>query len=315
MFRNLNKEAGLWYVITSPEYLQQAHDILCDAINFLRVRAESHEFIMQYPPVPHWLGVMDYLVSTFSNAKVMLEHQDYSAMLSWTRRVEDIPRGISESEMGWLPRKQELDLMSKLNSAFVVCSNFSFALVMSGYFSVEKIVSGEVDWKEWYPEDHGYVGDSIMLLGELYPSAAPEYVVDDIVTCDTGQVVPWTGVWVPITGMGTSALAFARQGQLMQPAYEIVSKDEETGAKKMRPVETSWHPVRPTGLLLGAVVQDVPRRVPAGQYCPLAGWWYTPAKADSRCYFKHSEMFPKIEDSDYGETFWLWSQDQTPPSS
>ncbi|MFT4247070.1 MAG: hypothetical protein QM581_03400 [Pseudomonas sp.] len=315
MSRDLNKEAHLWYTITSPDYLQKAQEILRDAAAFLRTRAESHEFIMQYPPVPHWLGVMEYLIENFPNAKAMLMHGEYSTIIDWVRRMQDIPRSLSESEMGWLPREEEDELMSLLNSAYRVCSRFDSALTMSRYFSDDEIISGKADWKEWYPEDHGYTGDSIVLLSELYPLDGPEYMVDSSITCSTGQIVPWTGVWVPIDGMGTSALAFARQGQIMQPAYEIVSKDEETGYEEMRPVETTWYPVRPTGRLLSAIVQDTPRRVPAGQSCPLTGWWYTPAKASSHRYFKQGEVFPKIEGSDYGETFRLWSQDQTSPSS
>ncbi len=52
--------------------------------------------------------------------------------------------------------------------------------------------------------------------------------------------------------------------------------------------------------------------IPAGQACPETGWWFTPAKADSRHYFKAGEVMPSI-DSDYGETFWQWSPDQSPP--
>ncbi|TSD53312.1 DUF1911 domain-containing protein [Variovorax sp. KBS0712] len=50
-----------------------------------------------------------------------------------------------------------------------------------------------------------------------------------------------------------------------------------------------------------------------GEPCPLAGWWFTPAKAGSRRYFKADEVMPVIEGSSYGATFWQWSADQTAP--
>ncbi|WP_447748038.1 PoNe immunity protein domain-containing protein [Variovorax boronicumulans] len=50
-----------------------------------------------------------------------------------------------------------------------------------------------------------------------------------------------------------------------------------------------------------------------GEPCPLAGWWFTPAKAGSRRYFKADEVMPVIEGSSYGATFWQWSTDQTAP--
>lgn len=56
-----------------------------------------------------------------------------------------------------------------------------------------------------------------------------------------------------------------------------------------------------------------PDRVPAGKPCPRSGWWYTPAQAGSRRHFKQGDVFQKIERTDYGETFWLWSPDQSAP--
>ncbi|WP_218569870.1 hypothetical protein [Pseudomonas sp. Hp2] len=67
-------------------------------------------------------------------------------------------------------------------------------------------------------------------------------------------------------------------------------------------------------LLQDAAASSRVGRVPAGNPCPQSGWWYTPAKLGSCRYFRQGEVFPRIEDSDYGDTFWLWSQDQTSPS-
>jgi len=55
-----------------------------------------------------------------------------------------------------------------------------------------------------------------------------------------------------------------------------------------------------------AVIQ----RVPAEQRCPKAGWWSTPSKQSSRRYFNLDEVFPAVEGSSYGATFWLWDTDQ-----
>lgn len=52
--------------------------------------------------------------------------------------------------------------------------------------------------------------------------------------------------------------------------------------------------------------------VPAGQPCPDAGWWFTPAQSDSRRYFKAGETLPTLG-GDYGQTFWQWSPDQSAP--
>ena len=56
-----------------------------------------------------------------------------------------------------------------------------------------------------------------------------------------------------------------------------------------------------------------PGRMPGGESCPQAGWWFTPALKGSRRYFKQGEVMPVIEGSDYGSTFWQWDVDQSAP--
>lgn len=63
-----------------------------------------------------------------------------------------------------------------------------------------------------------------------------------------------------------------------------------------------------------AVEEPRVERVPAGQPCPRSGWWHTPAQANSRRYFQQGDVFPGIDASDYGATFWLWSPDQSAPA-
>lgn len=53
------------------------------------------------------------------------------------------------------------------------------------------------------------------------------------------------------------------------------------------------------------------QRVPAGELCPRSGWWHTPARQQSRRHFARGDVFPLIEGSDFGATFWLWSSDQS----
>ena len=50
-------------------------------------------------------------------------------------------------------------------------------------------------------------------------------------------------------------------------------------------------------------------RCPAGQPCPKAGYWMTPAKLDSRRMFKQGEVMPDL-DSNYGATIWQWDEQE-----
>ena len=51
-------------------------------------------------------------------------------------------------------------------------------------------------------------------------------------------------------------------------------------------------------------------RVLPGSPCPRAGYWYTPAKALSRAYFKKTDVMPDYPGSSYGATIWYWDMNQ-----
>ena len=92
----------------------------------------------------------------------------------------------------------------------------------------------------------------------------------------------------------------------MQPAYHLIRDDEDTGEEEYDLVDCTFHPVRPTGRMVplpAAETEDAPPaqgNVPAGQACPKAGFWSTPAQTDSRRYFKVGEIMPSLK-SDWGQ--------------
>ncbi|QAY93461.1 PoNe immunity protein domain-containing protein [Pseudomonas sp. ACM7] len=48
-------------------------------------------------------------------------------------------------------------------------------------------------------------------------------------------------------------------------------------------------------------------RVDAGQPCSKTGYWFTPAKAESRRHFNQGDIMPGFSDSHWGDTIWYWS--------
>jgi hypothetical protein len=50
-------------------------------------------------------------------------------------------------------------------------------------------------------------------------------------------------------------------------------------------------------------------RCEAGEPCPHEGFWFTPAKANSRRYFMQGETMPSAG-GDYGATIWQWDESQ-----
>ncbi len=315
--RNLSQEAHLWYTISSPDYIAKAKVKLQEAADLMRTQVESHSFINDYAPVPYWGGVIEDLLSQFDNALAILKHGDFSPMNRWASRMQDIPRGFQEGNMNWM--SDAGGFMDLLNDTYGICSEFSRAVTMSQMYSSDEYKDRSADWHDEVPEDMGIEGNNIARNHEEYifptlPDQIPEYAPDTSVSCKTGDIVPWTGVWVPSTGMGTASLAFARRNlQIMQPAYEIASRDED-GYASFNLVDCIWHPVKPTGRMIAHPVlaqlkhdaATARGRCESGERCPREGWWFTPAVPDSRRFFKLGEVMPKHQ-ADYGMTIWQWA--------
>jgi len=45
-------------------------------------------------------------------------------------------------------------------------------------------------------------------------------------------------------------------------------------------------------------------RCPANQPCPISGYWFTLAKADSRAYFKKGDIMPDYPNNNWGQVIW-----------
>jgi len=52
-------------------------------------------------------------------------------------------------------------------------------------------------------------------------------------------------------------------------------------------------------------------RCKAGDLCPQAGWWFTPAMENCRRQFDSGALMPSLS-GDYGETIWQWDINQNP---
>lgn len=315
--RNLSQEAHLWYTISSPDYIAQAKAKLQEAADLMRAQVEPHPFIANYAPVPHWGGVIEDLLSRFDNALEILKQGEFDPMERWASRMQDIPRGFQEGNMNWMSEMGRF--MELLNDTCSICDEFLASVAMSNMYSSQRYKDSSGDWHHDLPEDMGIESNNIARNHEEYifpilPNQIPEYAPDTSASCKTGDIVPWTGVWVPSTGMGTAALAFARQNvQIMQPAYEIASRDED-GYATFKLVDCVWHPVKPTGRMiehpvLAQLKHDAAMasgRCESGERCPREGWWFSPAAQDSRRLFKLGEVMPSVG-GDYGQTIWQWA--------
>ena len=72
------------------------------------------------------------------------------------------------------------------------------------------------------------------------------------------------------------------------------------------------HAAAPQATAASTAGDPIRLRCEAGQPCPRAGFWFTPAQAGSRRLFKESEVMPSVG-GDYGATIWQWDQNQDQP--
>lgn len=314
LHRDLNREAFLWYTLTSPDYLDQAFEQLRQVDAFLKDQVKAHPTAKDFGPAAYWGGMITQLLDTYPNARAMLAHGEFATMREWCIQAGSIDRGFREQAM-WMSKDDFVQFLDLIDEASSVASNYIRAIEMIDTFSGENFLDGTDHWSA-IDQDQGFPGANILLkLDYLHADHIPEYSIDSSLACRSGDIVPWTGVWIPADGIGTAALAFARQGQLMQPKYPVTHVDEY-GYEHTKPVETYWHPVKPTGRML-PVNSDAPPgdplRVPAGKSATQSGYWFTPAKQGSRRHFKRGEVFPEVEGNSYGATFWQWSPDQSNP--
>lgn len=148
------------------------------------------------------------------------------------------------------------------------------------------------------------------------PPSWPIYRLNPAIRVATDEAVKVTGVYLPDTDDSCAQFFYAGP----HATSASVGYDPNTD-QNIDEVDTVWTLVERVADSGGGgpgdeTSSDAGERrrpnVPAGQPCPEAGWWFTPAKADSRRYFRQGEVMPALG-GDYGETYWQWSPDQGAP--
>jgi hypothetical protein len=189
----------------------------------------------------------------------------------------------------------------------------------AGYFNPPQECPERINDDDGFPDDNileSYAAYEDALHGLLIckvPERIPNYVIDTSISCDTGEEVPWTGVWLPGKGMQNCGLTFAIKGTRMQPAYQVrktAAQVEAEGVNWPYPetvaVQASWHPVIPKPQD-AETIQDLWSK--AGQPCPKAGVWETTDPGAAKKIYQAGERMLS-SNSAYGITVWRWVADR-----
>lgn len=201
----------------------------------------------------------------------------------------------------WMPEPFQIAYDKHLSLAWKMASNIS--RTQQGNWRRDTLASG-------YEE---------RAFGPLSPpSSWPVYNLNYAVRVKTDDEVPQNGVYLP--DASGSCAEFLIAGYEAWEA-KVMNHPDNPEDRSFTHQPTVWTLIERvadgggTGSGLQGSLGSETRRsnVSAGSPCPEAGWWFTPAQAGSRRYFKAGENMPSVG-GDYGLTFWQWSPDQSAPS-
>jgi hypothetical protein len=166
----------------------------------------------------------------------------------------------------------------------------------------------------WSPLDLSNYADEFDPLDP--PSKWPTYRINQEISVRTGTKTPQCGIYVPDLADSCAQFLSTNYDQAPQ-AYVVVGfrdlLDPVTGEKYAEePIlekrDCTWYLVERTADSVEVQQPDVIEsdqlmRVAAGRPCPETGFYFTPARADSRKLFKEGDVMPNVG-ADYGTTIW-----------
>lgn len=297
------------------EYVEQCLSAFVDQ---LPLDYRSRELPYQ-PDIVWGERVLPNFRATLQNlhvAYIKISHGDLSG-LNAARGVNGGVRGQSDFWTGWMDEPQVASRCPGGSARY-------FDLLNASVPAASNIVATiDVQW-EAGELSHDYFPDCRGLLDP--PAVWPRYDFIPSVQVYSGEVVKRSGIYIPDAENSCAALLISDGecplARALLRVENVVDDDGERRGTRNVTEERSarWtlvqrvpNEVIPFEKGLGPL-SSVPSRVPAGKPCPVTGYWFTPAKPNSRRYIKQSEIFPEIEASSYGATFWQWSPDQSDPT-
>jgi len=231
-------------------------------------------------------------------------------------RVESDRRGIVDHDVSWMDEPQV--------TAVVPGGSHLFWELFGATLSPASMVTNTID-RYW---DAGDLTDRYLegSFGPLNPPKQwPRYRLNRTVLVATGDPIPRNGIFLPdIDQSCASLLVVGERAPKANHLIRIDTRIDENGIKRGEtPISekcpTTWTLIErvpgetvPSEEGLGPT-GSTPERVPAGKPVTQSGYWFTPAKQGSRRYFKQGDVFPEIEGSPWGDTFWQWAPDQSDP--
>jgi len=323
--RNLNLEAAIWYLFSSPNFFEAASRECEDMMAWFGTLAISRE-TANFGRNNQIYDKFKELANDFKKGAQLAAHGDYRRIWDTAGSVRGDIRGIMEQPLhSWMSESEYLQFSDIKISRVLAYSRLIDHALNNAMIGADSFYSPSPDCPERSNDDDGFPGDSIVYHYKAcmesndekslstFVDTSLEYAVDKSVTCRTGDEVPWTGVWYPATGLERHSLTFAIKEERMQPVYRVVKSIEELEAEgvvfpypETVAVATAWHPVRPVERQHET---DEELWAKAGQPCPKAGTWQPTDPGAAQRIYQEGEPMLDLK-SAYGFTVWRWVADR-----
>lgn len=322
--RNLNLEAALWYRFTSTEFFEAAARECELTTKWFGTLAISRQ-VANFGRNNQIFDTFKALARDFRRGAELARLGDYRLIWDTARCVRGDVRGMMEQPLhSWMTETEYQEFNVKIDRLSTYAGRIKSAL-HNAMVGAEGFFNPNPNCPERSNDDEGFPGNEIVQWYDEYVDfynepffwklldPVPEYVINTSIACRTGEEVPWTGVWYPITGLEKHSLTYAIKGMRMQPVYRVTKTAEELEAEGVLlptpetvALATTWHQVIPSGRD-ASTSQTLWSK--AGEPCPKAGIWQPTDPGAAQRTYAVGETMGNLG-SAFGLTVWRWVADR-----
>lgn len=322
--RNLNLEAAIWQLFSSPEFFEDAARECDAALEWFGTLAVARN-VANFGRNNQIFDKIKAIARDFRRGAELATLGDYK--LAWDTAVcfGGNVRGMLEQPLhSWMTDAEYDEFFDAKIDRIAAYAGQIQAALQNGLAGAQSFFHPDPDHLDRRDDDDGFPGG---MIAEVYeqsmdwykeplfralPDPLPAYAIDRSTECRTGEEVPSTGVWYPSAGLENRSLTFAIKGMRMQPAYRIIKTKEERSAEGgfFTTPETVaelavWHPLIASGY--EEVNKDLWAK--AGEPCPKTGVWQAADVNALVRRFETGELMLNLG-SAYGLTVWRWLRER-----
>lgn len=301
---------------SSLDYFGEMRDTWADMV--LHVETCLQQFMQNIPPryrsrplpeqpdivwgervIPNFRSTLQGLNDGF----ILLSHGDVSGLQYAAGPRSDF-KGQMDYWSGWMSPDDEARYHHLLNRAVWLANKI--VLTEGAYWTPPLPIS--------------LFGDNQDAVEE--PEIWPSYIVNRQVSVASGDRTKKSGVYVP--DIDNSCPQFLSNAREKAPLASVSAGFEDvfhpiTGEKVgkneiFKEMSCTWYLVQRSAAITEVNSSNLGvtavHKVKAGEACTVEGFYFTPAKPDSRRRFQCGEVMPAF-DTKYGATIWQWDIDQT----